>query len=141
MSEQKIPSILEQYITHLSFDKLVDIDINTKNPPKVNVSGNYEASELDSDISKVIIDLKVLINYEEKEAFLLKLQYVAFVEINDVEVRELNIFLYLELPPMLFMELREIVANLTEKAGIHKILIDPWDLSRQFANGIGEMDA
>lgn len=131
MTQEKTPKIISQYINSISMERY-DIDNNDLSP-NIDISGDLEVQGLSTDTPKIIIDLSIQISYKSQQAMSLTLQYIGVIKKMGADIPTLNSFLYLEYPPILLMELRQIVANITSAAGIHQVLIDPWDWSRQFA--------
>lgn len=123
------PSIISQYINNLSVERY-DIGNNLNSEPEVNISGNYDIENLDTQIPKIIIDVKLEVSYESSKALALELNYIANVNIKDVNPSDVNVFLYLEYPPILLLEIRNIISTITESSSIHRVVIDPWGLSR-----------
>ncbi|MFK7967677.1 MAG: protein-export chaperone SecB [Rickettsiaceae bacterium] len=141
MLETKLPSLLSQYISNLSLERHdIGSEIINK-PPNTNVTGDYKVQNLETPTPKIVIALKVEISYEEQLALMLKIEYVANVNTQEAPPSEINTFLYLEYPPILLTEIRQIVANLTEVSGLHKVLIDPWGVSREIIKEIEKGDS
>ncbi|PCJ29280.1 MAG: hypothetical protein COA94_01960 [Rickettsiales bacterium] len=132
MTQAQIPQILSQHLNTLSLERNVAA-FDDSLTPNIDISGDYNTEAIDTSKWEVTVDLRVEMSYKNGLALSIKLQYVATIDATDVSDADLDIFLYLEYPPMLLLELRKVVADTTMAAGVHQVMLDPWDLSRQFA--------
>jgi len=122
-----------QYVKDLSFEapQMPFAIMAMKTPPKLDVSVDINAACVQKEEKRYTVELMVKLeakNDEGKVAFLCELTYGALTTLNIPE-ENIQPFLLIEIPHLLFPYVRAIIANTTREAGIIPVTLSPIDFA------------
>ena len=122
-----------QYVKDLSFEapQMPFAIMAMKTPPKLDVSVDINAACVQKEEKRYTVEVMVKLeakNDEGKVAFLCELTYGALVTLNIPE-ENIQPFLLIEIPHLLFPYVRAIIANTTREAGIIPVTLSPIDFA------------
>lgn len=135
--DMSLPIIVRaQYIRDLSFENPNPLTIFTTDSevqPNINVSVQAKAQNLGERNFEVVLDIKVDAKREKDVMFVVELSYAGVVTIgNEIEESQLNKFVMVEAPHLLFPYARNIVSEMTRDGGYPPLMLSPVDFSALF---------
>lgn len=135
--DMSLPIIVRaQYIRDLSFENPNPLTIFTSESqvqPNIGVSVQAKAQNLGDRNFEVVLDIKVDAKREEEAMFMVELSYAGVVTIgNEIEEAELNRFVMVEAPHLLFPYARNIVSDMTRDGGYPPLMLSPVDFAALF---------
>jgi len=122
------PHVLLEHIIlmSLSFDRAPIITIEDKSKVSQNTSVDVTPIEVQSDQFAVQLTVDHSIKYDEKNIVSIKVAYSGtFKKIGENTAEELDTFLNVNAPAIIFPFVREVIASMTSKAMVGAILIQP----------------
>ena len=122
-----------QYIKDLSFEapQMPFSIMSMKTPPKLEVSVDINATCVQKEEKRYTVELMIKLeakNDEGKVTLLCELTYGALTTLNIPE-ENIQPFLLIEVPHLLFPYVRAIIANTTREAGIVPVTLSPIDFA------------
>lgn len=135
--DMNLPVIVRaQYIRDLSFENPNPLSIFTSDSdvqPNISVSVQAKAQNLGERNFEVVLDIKVDAKREEDTMFIVELSYAGVVTIaNEVDETQLNRFVMVEVPHLLFPYARNIVSDMTRDGGYPPLMLSPVDFATLF---------
>lgn len=133
-----------QFVRDISFENPQPALIyETKGPrPVMDVNFSIECLPIDSQAYKAMyevqIGLKVQARRENNIAFVAEVLYSVLVSLDGVPEEQHHPLLYIEAPRYAFPFVRQIVANLTQHAGMLPLLLSPVDFRALYMQRFGE---
>lgn len=123
-------SVLAQYTKDLSFENPnapAALQRLQQVQPKIEVNVNVGARKLGDDVYEV--ELKILINAKQEAdtAFVVDLLYAGLFGIRNLPEDQLEPFLVVSAPTLLFPFARRIVADMTRDGGYPPLMLEPVD--------------
>ncbi|WP_052046079.1 protein-export chaperone SecB [Candidatus Paracaedibacter symbiosus] len=136
-AEMSLPIIVRaQYIRDLSFENPNPLTIFTSDSeiqPNIGVSVQAKAQNLGERNFEVVLDIKVEAKREEDTMFVAELSYAGVVTVaNEVEEINLNRFVMVEAPHLLFPYARNIISDMTRDGGYPPLMLSPVDFAALF---------
>ena len=133
-----------QYVKDLSFEapQMPFSMMSMKTPPKLDVSVDINAGCVQKEEKRYTVELMVKLeakNDEGKTAFLCELTYGALVTLNIPE-ENIQPFLLIEIPHLLFPYVRAIIANTTREAGIVPVTLSPIDFATLYRSRMAQKE-
>ncbi|MEO0347990.1 MAG: protein-export chaperone SecB [Pseudomonadota bacterium] len=124
-----------QFIKDLSFENPnAPQSLISGNKPKINLGINVEANALNDNNFEVAIKIKAEALNEDKNVFLLELEYAGLIELHCADASLKQQILMIHCPNLLFPFARAVVANTTRDAGFPPLMMSPVDFSALYAN-------
>lgn len=135
--DMSLPIIVRaQYIRDLSFENPNPLTIFTSESevqPNIGVSVQAKAQNLGERNFEVVLDIKVDAKRENEPMFVVELSYAGVVTIGDeIEETQLNRFVMVEAPHLLFPYARNIVSDMTRDGGYPPLMLSPVDFATLF---------
>lgn len=135
--DMSLPIVVRaQYIRDLSFENPNPLTIFTSDSqvqPNIGVSVQAKAQNLGDRNFEVVLDIKVDAKRENEAMFMVELSYAGVVTIgNEIEDAELNRFVMVEAPHLLFPYARNIVSDMTRDGGYPPLMLSPVDFAALF---------
>jgi preprotein translocase subunit SecB len=123
-----------QYIKDLSFEnpnvrKLIE---NPSDPPNLRIEVNVNASKLGSTTFESVILFKAEATNKLGVVYDLELAYGGTFQIENLPEPQLEPFLLIHCPSLLFPFVRRLIADLTREGGFPPLLLDPIDFAALF---------
>ncbi len=122
--------VLAQYVKDLSFEnpnapgslqKLQQVQ------PKIDVNVNVNARKLADDVYEVDLKIEVSAKQEEETAFVVDLLYAGLFGIRGLPEDQLEAFLVVSAPSLLFPFARRVIADATRDGGYPPLMLEPMD--------------
>lgn len=134
-----------QYVKDLSFEapQMPFTIISMRTPPKLEVSIDTNAACVQKEENRYTVELTAKLNAkndEGKTTFLCELTYGALVTLN-IPKENIQPFLLIEVPHLLFPYIRAIIANTTREAGIIPVTLSPIDFASLYRAKMAEAAA
>ena len=131
--QQNQPSIVinGQYVKDLSFENpnAPASLVPKSTPPKIEISLNLEAKEVQQETYEVVIQIIAKGLHEETSIFVLELAYAGLFTIKNFNDEQKELVLLIHCPTLLFPFARRIIADSTRDGGLQPLLIDPVDFN------------
>lgn len=132
--------VLAQYIRDMSFENiLAQKGITGEVQPNITVQVNIDAKKRPVDHQyEVIIKSNISSKTKEKDEpmFLLELEYAGIFHIENIPEDQLNPYLMIECPRMIFPFLRRIVSDVTRDGGFPSLNLETIDFLALYRNEI-----
>ena len=122
--------VLGQYVRDMSFENIaaqsgLSGDIQPDVQMRVNLDAKSRGENRYEVAIKVVVDSKN--KTDEKQIFLLEIEYVGLFAIDNVPQEQLHPYLMIECPRMIFPYLRRIVSDVTRDGGFMPINLEQID--------------
>jgi preprotein translocase subunit SecB len=126
---------IAQYIKDLSFEnpnvhKLLE---NPGDQPNLRLEVNVNASRLGSSTFESVIYFKAEASNKLGTVYDMELAYAGTFKIENLPEQQLEPFLLIHCPSLLFPFARRLIADLTREGGFPPLLLDPIDFGALFA--------
>jgi preprotein translocase subunit SecB len=123
--------IVGQYIKDLSFENpSVDPDFEkTEEAPNLEVQVNVSANRIRDGVYESAIELKAVAAISTGTIYDLELVYGGMFRAKNIDEQNLEAFLLIHCPGLLFPFARRLVADLTREGGFPPLLLDPIDFA------------
>lgn len=136
--DMNMPLIIRaQYIRDLSFENPNPLSIFTaegESQPNIGVSVQAKAQNLGDRNYEVVLDLKIEAKRENDIMFITELSYAGVVTIgNDIPDSEIQRFVMVDTPHLLFPFARNIISDTTRDGGYPPLMLAPVDFSALYA--------
>ncbi|MEO1193420.1 MAG: protein-export chaperone SecB [Pseudomonadota bacterium] len=122
--------VLTQYVKDLSFENpnAPVIFGQTQSQPKISISVDVRVNAIQEKLAEVILALKVEAMVNDKNAFLVELEYAGIANLTkEMTPEESERKFLIEVPSMLFPFARAIIAGLSRDGGFMPFLMTPID--------------
>ncbi len=125
---------IAQYIKDLSFEnpnvrKLIE---NPGEPPNLRIEVNVNAARLGASLFESVILFKAEATSKLGTVYDLELAYGGTFQIENLPEPQLEPFLLIHCPSLLFPFARRLIADLTREGGFAPLLLDPIDFGALF---------
>jgi preprotein translocase subunit SecB len=127
--------IAGQYIKDLSFENpnIRRLMENPGDKPELNVEVNVGATRLNGSLFESAINFKAQAKNAGGVIYDLEISYAGAFQIENMPETDLEPFLLINCPSLLFPFLRRLVSDITREGGFPPLLLDPIDFSQLFA--------
>ncbi|WP_374440050.1 protein-export chaperone SecB [Stella sp.] len=125
-------AINAQYIRDLSFENpnAPQIMAELREPPQIEVKVDVKVRSLAESIFEVVLSVSATATVNEKNAFVVELEYGAVVTLGpDLPQEHYGAVLLIEIPRMLFPFARQIIGDATREGGFPPLLLNPIDFA------------
>jgi len=135
--------ILAQYIKDASFE-------NPNAPaslrggqsqPQIDVSVDVGLQQVDQDINEVALRIEAKAERDGNVMFLVELVYAGLFRFQGIPDNELQPFLMIEAPRMIFPYARNVLSDLVRDGGFPPLMLDPIDFSGLYRKRLAEQAA
>jgi preprotein translocase subunit SecB len=124
-----------QYVKDLSFENPnAPTSLNQKTEPKVEVNVDVRAAKVSENVYEVTLTTAVTGYNDSDTLFIAELTYAGLFTFADVKDDQLQPYLLIECPRLLFPFSRAIIADVTRDGGFPPLLIQPIDFARLYLN-------
>lgn len=133
--EQPQVGILAQYVKDLSFENPnapQSLQAIAQQQPKIDVNVNVNGRKVADDTFEVALRIQASANQGETAAFVVDLTYAGLFAIRNVPEDQLQVFLLVEAPRIIFPFARRILADVTRDGGFPPLLLDPIDFGQLY---------
>ena len=133
-NSQQMITINGQYVKDLSFESpnapasLIPKDT----PPKIEISLNLEATEVQKDNYEVRVEVVAQAKHEDTDIFVLELSYAGLFTIKNFSDEQKELVLLIHCPTLLFPYARRIISDVTRDGGFQPLLVDPVDFNQLY---------
>lgn len=129
-SDQVQIGILGQYVKDMSFENPNAAETLQKmqnDKPQIDISVNVNARQMAEEIFEVVLKVSAAAKHDDKTAFVVELEYAGLFGAKNLPKENLQPFLLVEAPRLIFPFARRIVADATRDGGYPPLLLDPVD--------------
>ncbi len=136
-------NLVTQYIKDFSFENpnAPHSLISGKEPPKISIQINVNASPLSDTDIEVTLGLEGKAELAENLLFSFELIFAGVFRLQNVPKESLNALVLIECPRLLFPFAREIIATTVRNGGFPPLLLEPVDFVGLYRQKMGEMKA
>ena len=118
--------VLQLYVKDSSFESPSAPEIFTQKwQPKAHLEINHELKTIAKDQYEVNLTLTVNVDLEDKKAYIVEVSQAGIFSVKNFSQEQLNHFLHVYCPEILFPYLRECITNLVVKGGFAPLYIAP----------------
>lgn len=130
-STQPQIQLVAQYVKDLSFENPNAPDVyRNQKPPKIDVQFNIGREKLGDDMWESILKLDVTATAEDgKPAFQVELVYAAFFRMIGISDEQVQPFLLVDGPAMIFPYARRILADAVRDGNFPALMLEPIDFA------------
>jgi preprotein translocase subunit SecB len=119
-----------------SLDKIYvkDISLEVPNAPKIflnreqpniELNINFTTEQVEDGVFQTVIHAEVNAKIGEEQMFLIELDQAGIFQMKNIPVEQIDLIKNIECPNMLFPYLREVVTDLTTRAGFLPVILAP----------------
>lgn len=119
-----------QYVKDLSFENPNaprSLVASAQTRPDINVSVNVTAQSLGGNVFETILQIAAQAKTEDNSAFLCELSYAGVFTLDNFPENQVQPFLLIEAPRILFPFARRIIADATRDGGFPPLMLEPID--------------
>lgn len=124
-------NVLVQYVKDLSFESPNAPKILATTPPaggpQINIQVNVNARQIEPENFEVELAIETKATFGEEVMFVAEVLYAGIFRVTGLTGDELQAFVLIECPRLLFPFARQIIADATRNGGFPPLLIDPID--------------
>ena len=127
--------ILAQYVKDLSFENPnapQSLQAVAQQQPKIDVNVNVNGRKVAEDTYEVALRIQASAMQDEAAAFVADLTYSGLFAVRNVPDDQLQVFLLVEAPRIIFPFARRILADTTRDGGFPPLLLDPIDFGQLY---------
>ncbi len=133
-------SILAQYVKDLSFENPNSPNIyQIKEPPAIDVQFNIGNSQTSDDVWEVQLKIEVTAKSQEQTAFVVELAYAGLFGIRNVPQAQMQPFLLVDAPSILFPYARRILADAVRDGNFPALMLEPIDFGSLYMQQQAQM--
>jgi len=144
--EQPQIGIMGQYLKDFSFENpsapqsLQDM---TQTRPDINVNVNLNARRIGEEGYEVVLNITAKAELTEKNitGFVVEISYAGLFGVRNLPQENLEPFLLIECPRLLFPFARRIIADATRDGGFPPLLLDPIDFTALYQKHRADLQA
>lgn len=131
---QVVVRVAGQYIKDLSFEnpnvrRLMEAQ---GDKPELNVEVNVQATQITGNVYESAVVFKATATSKVGVIYDLELSYAGAFQIENMPQDQLEPFLLINCPALLFPYLRRIVSDITREGGFPPLLLDPIDFNQLY---------
>ena len=120
--------LLAQYVKDLSFENPNSpATLQSEERPQIDVTINVNARRVGDEGYEVELKISITAKQADKNAFIVELVYAGLFGIRNMTDENLEPFLLIECPRLIFPFARRIVADATRDGGFPPLMLDPVD--------------
>jgi preprotein translocase subunit SecB len=127
-----VPSanILAQYVKDLSFENPNSPAVyQTADTPRIDVQFNIGNNNAGDDVHEVLLKIDVIAKMQDKTAFQVELTYAGVFQLSNVPDDQMQPFLLVEAPRILFPFARRILADAVRDGNFPPLMLEPIDFA------------
>lgn len=142
--------IHRQYLKDLSFENpnAPEVLVRAETPPEMDMNLMLDVAKLEHDkidhFYEVTIHLTANAKRNDKTLFIIEILYGTTVSIQELPENKHHPLLFIEVPQLMFPQVRQIVLNLTQNGSFTPLNLSPVDFRRmylaRFAKKAGEAE-
>ena len=135
--------IRTQYVKDISFESPSSPQcfISPGDAPQLDLGVNVNGGKIDDTHFEIVLSVKATAKHEETILFDLELDYAGIFVPEHVAEENINVFLMIEGPRMLFPFARQVVANVTREGGFMPLNLNPIDFVSFYRQNIAKRNA
>lgn len=123
-------NILAQYVKDLSFENPSSPEVyQAREAPGIDVQFNIGNSKVADDQWEVVLRIDVVAKSGEQTAFQVELAYAGLFRLRNVPEQQIQPFLLVDAPHMLFPFARQVLANAVRDGNFPALMLDPIDFA------------
>ena len=141
MSENQQPQIKinRQYVKDISFENnAMQKDIKLNKTPTFKIDVKINTKKKNESVYEVSLLFLIKASIEKKNIFLIELDYAGLFEINNMPKEQINPFLMIECPRILFPFARRIVSDISRDGGYPPINLDMIDFLKLYQSKMSQ---
>jgi preprotein translocase subunit SecB len=123
-------SVIAQYVKDLSFENPNaprSLQMLAQTQPAINVNVNVGARKIDDTTYEVDLKVEVTAKQEADTAFVVDLLYSGLFALRNFPDEQLEPFLVVSAPSLLFPFARRVIADATRDGGFPPLMLEPMD--------------
>ena len=122
--------LMAQYVKDLSFENPnAPGSLQSEERPQIDVTINVNARRVGEEGYEVELKISVSAKQADKNAFIVELVYAGLFGIRNLADENLEPFLLIECPRLIFPFARRIIADATRDGGFPPLMLDPVDFA------------
>lgn len=129
--------VLAQYTKSVTFNSKDGAQtMQMDQPPKIELGIDLQTNTIVAaqGIYETVLNLMGAAIQNDEEVFRVELSYAGVFDMSGVPQQQLDAFLMIECPQLLFPFARRVIADLTREGGFPPLLIDPIDFVSLYKN-------
>ena len=141
MNEKQQPQIKinRQYVKDISFENnAMQKDIKLNKTPTFKIDVKINTKKKNESVYEVSLLFLIKASIEKKNIFLIELDYAGLFEINNMPKEQINPFLMIECPRILFPFARRIVSDISRDGGYPPINLDMIDFLKLYQSKMSQ---
>ena len=141
MNENQQPQIKinRQYVKDISFENnAMQKDIKLNKTPTFKIDVKINTKKKNESVYEVSLLFLIKASIEKKNIFLIELDYAGLFEINNMPKEQINPFLMIECPRILFPFARRIVSDISRDGGYPPINLDMIDFLKLYQSKMSQ---
>ena len=122
--------VLAQYVKDLSFENPnapASLQKLQQSQPQINVNVNVGARKVADDVYEVDLKIDVTARQESETAFVVDLLYSGLFGLRNFPEEQLEPFLVVSAPSLLFPYARRVISDATRDGGFPPLMLEPVD--------------
>ncbi len=133
-------NVLAQYVKDLSFENPNSPGIYQGNKtPRIDVQFNIGANSAGEGVHEVMLKIDVIAKDEEQVAFQVELTYAGLFGLTNVPEEQMQPFLLVEAPRILFPFARRILADAVRDGNFPPLMLEPIDFAALYMQQQAQM--
>lgn len=141
MNENQQPQIKinRQYVKDISFENnAMQKDIKLNQTPTFKIDVKINTKKKNEGVYEVSLLFLIKASIEKKNIFIIELDYAGLFEINNMPKEQINPFLMIECPRILFPFARRIVSDISRDGGYPPINLDMIDFLKLYQSKMSQ---
>lgn len=141
MNENQQPQIKinRQYVKDISFENnAMQKDIKLNQTPTFKIDVKINTKKKNESVYEVSLLFLIKASIEKKNIFIIELDYAGLFEINNMPKEQINPFLMIECPRILFPFARRIVSDISRDGGYPPINLDMIDFLKLYQSKMSQ---
>ena len=131
--------LLAQYVKDLSFENPnAPASLQSNERPQIDVTINVNARRVGDEGYEVELKTSVTAKQGDKNAFIVELLYAGLFGIRNLAEENVEPFLLIECPRLIFPFARRIIADATRDGGFPPLMLDPVDFAYLYQQQKGQ---
>ncbi len=133
-------NILGQYVKDMSFENPNAPDIYQGNDqPAIDVQFNIGADKTADNVFEVILKVDITAKTQAQTAFVVELAYAGLFALKNVPEEQVQPFLFVEAPRLLFPFARRILADAVRDGNFPALMLEPIDFASLYMQQQAQM--
>ncbi len=126
--------VLGQYIKDLSFENpnIGKVAIKEGENPSITLEVNVDATRMSTDVFESAILFTAKAGHSGGTIYVLEIVYAGLFRLSNIPPQNLEPFLLINCPTLLFPFVRRIVADVSREGGYPPLWLDPFDFGALF---------